>query len=67
MKIELFVIFNRKIYYWMSLIDLPLSFAGLIIFTSSRIQAIQFFFSARRVPVPDARYDYLCEYFKPAR
>ncbi|KAL2741952.1 adenylate kinase 9-like [Vespula maculifrons] len=21
---------------------------------------------ARRVPVPDARYDYLCEYFKPA-
>ena len=22
---------------------------------------------ARRVPVPDARFDYLCEYFKPAR
>nr|CAD7458338.1 unnamed protein product [Timema tahoe] len=23
--------------------------------------------AARRVPVPDWRYDYLCEYFKPLR
>lgn len=26
-----------------------------------------YFVSARRVPVPDERFDYLCEYFKPAR
>lgn len=25
------------------------------------------FVSLRRVPVPDARFDFLCEYFKPAR
>ncbi|CAH1960897.1 unnamed protein product [Acanthoscelides obtectus] len=25
----------------------------------------RFFVSARRVPVPDERFDYLCEYFKP--
>ncbi len=37
--------------------------------TRSRIRRhlLTIFFSLRRVPVPDARYDYLVEYHKPVR